>query len=743
MFSSDLLLLEVAALLYCAGAALSVMTLKVKMGENKGGSSNYAPALLSYVPAVVASFFAIIISVSTIVTGDTTEYSVSNVLPFIDFEIKLDGIAAFFVLLLGIVSFSVSIYSIAYSRMFDSHKGQDASSAATFGFLFNIFVLSMLLVVVSNNAFFFLFFWEIMSIASFLCIVQSGKDGSSTTTAADGTTTTTTKFGTSLTYLVMTHAGTAFITAFFLLMFSQTGSFSFDSFADWSSSASAATPMPQVLNIKNAAFVLGFIGFGIKAGMVPFHTWLPKAHPLAPSNISALMSGIMIKMAIYGLVRTLFDLNSVGASLDYVWWGVLMIASGSVSSVVGVLYAVVSNDIKKTIAFSSVENMGIVFIGLGLSVVFLSYGFTALHGLAILASMLHAANHAFFKSLLFMGAGSVESRTHTGNMEKLGGLAKKMPYTSLTFLIGSISIAGLPPFNGFVSEWLTMQSLLFTSQIPSTLLQISLGFASLAFALAIGTSLAVFVKVFGISFLARARSSMSSSAREVPKLMIFGKSILALLCILFGILPATGINLISSAFDIESADRQLGLLGTIELQKNSEHNFASLSMPSIVVMLLTFGAATAGFLYVIRRGKRKAVVKAAATATTATDHTSPSLPALTWYSGYQRAGSSRNEYGAASFSQPIQVVFRVLYKTKTNIIRTYHSEANPYLKKSTTVQSASVDVFEAHFYTPMISASIFILDKIRKIQTGKVNAYLLYIMITLILLLLTVRLGVQ
>src|SRR5690606_6897191 len=193
----------------------------------------------------------------------------------------------------------------------------------------------------------------------------------------------------------------------------------------------------------------------------------------------------------------------------------------------------------------------------------------------------------------------------------------------------------------------------------------------------------------------------------------------------------------SSAFDIESADRQLGLLGTIELQKNSEHNFASLSMPSIVVMLLTSGAATAGFLYVIRRGKRKAVVKAA------TAHTSPSLPALTWYSGYQRDGSSRNEYGAASFSQPIQVVFRVLYKTKTNIIRTYHSEANPYLKKSITVQSASVDVFEAYFYTPMISASIFILDKIRKIQTGKVNAYLLYIMITLILLLLTVRLGVQ
>jgi hydrogenase-4 component B len=732
IFSSDLLLLEMAVFLYSAGAVLSIMMLKVKTRNDGDGSSNYASALLSYVPAVVASLFAIILSVSTIVTDDTISYSVPGVLPFIDFEIKLDGVAAFFMLLLGIVSFSVSIYSIAYSRMGHGHKGQDASSPATFGFLFNVFILSMMLIVASNNAFFFLFFWEVMSIVSFLCIVQSGKDGGGAS-AADGTAST--KFTTSLLYLVMTHAGTAFITALFLLMFAQTGSFSFDSFAEWSSSTSAASTTPQVLSIKNAAFILGFIGFGIKAGMVPFHTWLPKAHPLAPSNISALMSGAMIKMAIYGLVRMLLDLNSVGASLDYAWWGVLMIASGSASSVVGVLYAVVSNDIKRTVAFSSVENMGIIFIGLGLSVVFLSYGLTTLHGLAILASMLHAVNHAFFKSLLFMGAGSVESRAHTVNMEKLGGLARRMPYTSLTFLIGAISIAGLPPFNGFVSEWLTMQSLLFTSQIPSAILQISLGFASLAFALSIGTSVAVFVKVFGISFLARARSSLSSSAREVPKLMIFGKSILALLCILFGILPATGINLISSAFDIEPADRQLGILGTIELQKNPEHNFASLSMPSIVVMMLSFGAATAGFLYGVRR--RRGVDNIFKTAAPAS-----SSPALTWYSAYQKGGSSRNEYGAASFSQPIQVVFRMLYKTKTNITRTYHSQANPYLRKSTTVQSTSLDIFEAYFYTPMISGSIFILDKIRKIQTGKVNAYLLYIMLALILLLVTVRLGV-
>jgi hydrogenase-4 component B len=587
---NNLILFLLTAIFYSVGGVSAAAIASDR--RRKEGSKYYSTSLMSYTPAIIASSFAIILSLNTIIAGDTTRFFIHNVLPFIDFDIRIDGIASFFMFILGIVSLAVSIYSIGYSKTLTSDKIKNIEASPPFAFLFNVFILSMIFVIVSNNAFLFLFSWEIMSITSFLFIIQDGRSE--------------TNVKSSLEYLVITQVGTACIVALFMVMFSQTGSFSFDSFTKFSSSS---LPTSQVEVIKNVVFVLGFIGFGIKAGMVPFHRWIPRSYPLVPNNVSALMSGVMIKMAIYGLVRMLLELNSIGRSPDYVWWGMTMVSAGSASAVIGVLYAIISNNMKTTIAFSSVENMGIIFIGLGLSIIFHSYGLIQLYNLAILASMFHAVNHALFKSLLFMGAGSVESRTQTTNMESLGGLAKKMPYTSLIFLISSISIAGLPPFNGFLSEWLTMQALLFTSEIPSTILKVSLGFASLAFALSIGTSAAVFVKVFGISFLARARSNLSLSAKEVPKAMLFSKSILALLCILFGIIPSIGINFISTAFDLKS--NQLDLFGTIELQKNSKHNFASLSMPSIVAMLGSMGAATSGFVYVISRKKKDIITKAA------------------------------------------------------------------------------------------------------------------------------------
>src|SRR5574337_1094666 len=247
-------------------------------------------------------------------------------------------------------------------------------------------------------------------------------------------------------------------------------------------------------------FVSAFIGFGTKAGIVPLHTWLPKAHPSAPSNVSALMSAVMIKMGIYGIISTVFDFAGFGTSPDYAWWGILLIAFGSASAIIGILYAVVERDIKRALAFSSIENIGIIFIGLGLSVIFASYHLVSLSVLALVASMFHTINHAFFKGLLFMGAGSVVYAAHTKDMEKLGGLVKRMPWTSLLFLIGAVSIAGLPPFNGFVSEWMMLQALLSSSHIASTILQISIAFASLPFALTIGLAAAAFVRLFSMTF---------------------------------------------------------------------------------------------------------------------------------------------------------------------------------------------------------------------------------------------------
>ena len=337
----------------------------------------------------------------------------------------------------------------------------------------------MLLVTATDSVFSFLVFWELMSLSSFFLVVYEHEKPKNLRSG--------------MTYLIMTHIGTAFITAAFLVLYLQTGSLSFDSFRG------AAAQLPPLT--KDSVFVLALLGFGTKAGLVPMHIWLPKAHPSAPSNVSALMSGVMLKVAIYGLARVTLGFVLPDSPGD-AWLGLLMVMAGSASALFGVLFAAVEHDIKRALAYHSVENVGIIVVGLGLSVVFMSYGLETLAALALLASMYHSLNHAVFKGLLFMAAGSVVLGAGTADMNLMGGLAKRMPWTSLFFLVGSIAIAGLPPLNGFVSEWLTLQALLSSYQVPNVVLQLSIGFSSIVFALTLGLALATFVKLFGISFLA-------------------------------------------------------------------------------------------------------------------------------------------------------------------------------------------------------------------------------------------------
>jgi hydrogenase-4 component B len=676
----NILLFEIIIVLYVAGSLLGLFSRNAKFTK-----------LLTFVPAMIASFFTIIFSIC-IIGEKPLQLITLNILPFINLEIFVDGIAAFFLLIIGIVSFAVSFYSIGYSKEYDAKK-----RTSVFGFLFNIFILSMVLVVASNNSFFFLIFWELMSLTSFFLVIY---DHDKEENIKSG-----------MTYLIMTHFGTAFIFASFLLGYVQTGSFSFDAFRDSSS------PFPFLT--KNFIFLFAFIGFGIKAGIVPLHIWLPQAHPSAPSNVSALMSAVMIKIGIYGIVRTVFDLSGFGLSPDYSWWGLLMIVAGTVSAIIGVLYAVIEHDIKRALAFHSIENIGIILIGLGLSVVFASFNLTTLSTLALVASMYHTINHAVFKGLLFMGAGSVVYATHTRNVEHLGGLIKKMPWTALLFLIGAISIAGLPPFNGFISEWLTMQALLSSYQIPSTIFQISISFASIPFALTVGIAAATFVKLFGISFLSRPRSEHISKIKEVPRSMISGMSILAAICILLGILPFLGISLIASAFNLSSYPSSP--FDVISLQNNSGKSFANLSMPVVLIMLSSVAIAIFGFIKVIGGKTRKTTFN-------------------TWDCGFGSL-NERMEYTATSLSQPIRTVFKTLFKPHNKIQRDFFGETDRYLLKALKVESTTKNIFEERLYLPIISSGIFVFDKIRKLQTGKTNSYLLYIMITIVLLLLFVRLS--
>jgi len=672
---------------YLVYAVVGFFSLGAVLGLFSRGKQQHV--FLTYIPSIIGSFLAIVLSI-VVFTSEDIHITLSSQQIF-NFEIFIDGIAAFFILIIGLISFAVSIYSLSYSKIFDDKKNN-----SNLGMLFNLFIISMILVVASNNIFFFLIFWELMSLTSFFLVIYEHDNENNL------------KSG--LTYLVMTHLGTAFILASFLFMYAQTGSFSFDSFRD-------IGIIPD--HVKDIVFVLAFIGFGTKAGMVPLHIWLPKAHPSAPSNASALMSAVMLKIAIYGIVRYLFDFNSIDDSSHYLWWGLGVVVIGSVSALVGVLYALVEHDIKRALAFHSIENIGIIFIGLGLSVIFASFNLVSLSVLALVASMFHTLNHALFKGLLFMAAGSVHYSTHTKNIEDLGGLIKKMPWTALMFLIGSISIIGLPPLNGFISEWLTLQSLLSVFQLPSPILQVSLAFASLAFALTIGLASATFVKLFGISFLSKSRSIKSAKAIEVPRFMLAGKSILAVSCILLGILPFIGINLIVTAFDLSATP--LSPFESISIINSDGNNFASLMMPAVLIILISIFVAI--FVFVRIMGSKTSTKKYG-----------------TWDCGFGSL-SERTQYTATSLAEPIRRIFSTFYKPENKITAEFHSNQNQYLKKSINVNSTTRNIFE-EFYESIISVSLFVLNKIRKIQTGKVNAYILYIMVALISLLFAVGVGI-
>lgn len=657
-----------------------------------------ATAFASFVPSITGAILTIVLSASIAITHSdmTLSFPFLGPLPSLAMQFHVDGMSSFFMFIVGVVTLAVSIYSIGYSTEFFGKR-----SIRALGFLFNLFVLSMLLVVASDNVFTFLVFWEAMSLASFFLVIYEHENESSI------------KSG--MTYIIMTHLGTAFILGSFLVLYFQTGSLSFDSFR------SPHTQPP--LFIKDTVFVLALIGFGTKAGLVPMHLWLPQAHPSAPSNISALMSAVMIKVAIYGLVRVTLDF-AAPSSIDSAGLGMLMVVAGSASALIGVLYAAIEKDIKRALAYSSIENIGIVVLGLGLSVIFVSFGLKALAGFALLASMYHSLNHAAFKSLLFMGAGSILFSTHTKNMEQLGGLVKRMPFTALFFLIGAIAISGLPPLNGFVSEWLTMQVLLSSYQVPNIMLQISISFASIAFALTAGIALATFVKMFGISFLSRPRSEHAEHAKEVPKSMTAGMAVAAACCIVLGLVPSTGSGLVASAFDIDVSQMTIAvsLFESLASPQNSQ-NFVpgSISMPSVAIIMGAVAAALFGFMAVASSSRKTA-----------------RRVFGTWDCGFGQL-DRRMEYTGTSLSQPIRTVFRALYKPQTSVQADYYSESNHYLKKSIKVHSETKNIFEDHLYSPATQVTIKVLDKIRRIQTGKVNAYLLYVMIALVVLLILAR----
>ncbi|MDF2633402.1 MAG: hypothetical protein K0R78_276 [Pelosinus sp.] len=600
---------------------------------------------------------------------------------FGDMRVRVDGLSAFFLLIIGVIGAATSIYAYGYSREYYGCRLPLMVS------LYNAFLLSMALVVTVHHVAGFIIVWEIMSLVSFFLVNQEYEKKTSTRAA--------------YIYILMTHVGTVFIISAFLLLAVAAGSMDFGQ-------------LKGVLVsdfMRNIIFLCVFLGFGTKAGIVPLHIWLPRAHPAAPSHISALMSGVMLKTAIYGMCRFFLDFLGTGP----MWWGVMILVFAIITAALGALYAFIEHDIKRLLAYSTVENMGIILLGIGAGMVFLSCQQTILAGIAFSAALYHVFNHAVFKSLFFMGAGAVMQSAHTKNMEQLGGLIKKMPYTAVCCLIAAGAIVALPTLNGFVSEWLTFQALLFLPQAWSGMIG-KIGSALLIALLGLTGALAAacFIQAFGITFLAKPRSKKAQEAVEVMPSMVIAMGMLAGLCIIFGMWPQIMLRILQQALvGFTSIDvTGLKLQEWYLLSFDQGQVRGSISIVGIGMLLLC-GIVVA---YILHRKFGKEI----------------KATGETWTCGI--VPNSHMAYTAMGFSKSIRTVFKNIVHTYDEIL--VSTSDNKYYGRELFYHVRIQYFFVSVVYRPINEAIIRTATFMKSIQTGSVQLYVGYIMVITVIVLI-------
>ncbi len=625
-------------------------------------------------------------SIRILIKGQGFTANLFDITPWASFGISVDPLSAFFLLVISVSTISVAIYSLGYVKEYRTPK------AAFLGAAFNFFILAMYFVVSVDGVFSFLLVWEIMSVISYFLVITHHKEEQVKRAG--------------FTYIVMTHLGTVFIFVMFFILYNQTGSLNFSDF-------NVIGPH-LTKSIQSLIFIFCLIGFGTKAGLMPLHVWLPKAHPVAPSHVSALMSGVMIKTAIYGMMRVMFYFLGISQS----WWGVVLLVVGTITAFLGIIFALVERDLKRLLAYSSVENIGIIVVGLGITLLLKAYGQEQLAVIALTAGMYHLLNHAVFKNLLFMGAGSVLHATHTKNINLLGGLIKKMPWTALFFLIGAMSISALPPLNGFISEWLLLQSLLILGiSIPAVILKVFafLVVAVLAFSGAIVA--AAFVKTFGLTFLAMPRSKQAAEAKEVSGSMLAGMGISSGVCLLLGLFPSVVFRLLSAVTgQVTGYGMPAGKAWTSLFSAVPKTGIGSI-MPLAVGGLLAFTVVVGFVLVRLIGGKASTRISE------------------TWTCGEKLVPEM--EYTGTSFSQPFEIIFKKILMPHQAMENSFN--VAPYFGGSIKFKSNIKSGVERYLYKPLINLVLWLSDKIRKIQSGSIHSYLSYIFVTLVILLIFAR----
>lgn len=605
--------------------------------------------------------------------------------PFLQGSLHLDALSGFFLCLIGIIIIPVAFYIPSYLKHYENIR-QPIGSLILFT---GVFVASLCLLVLAFDVFSFLFAWELMSISSYFLVIHEYQHAENRQAG--------------LVYLLMAHLSGLLILIAFAILGNASGGFDFQTL----SSAQLSFPMATIV------FLLAFAGFGMKSGLVPLHVWLPQAHPVAPSHISALMSGVMLKIAVYGFIRFCFVLIN-----QLHWqWGVLVLFIGSVSALLGVLYALMQHNLKRLLAYHSVENIGIIFIGLGLSIIFISNGSPVLGALGLIAALYHCLNHALFKSLLFLGAGSVLQQTHEHDLEHMGGLIHRMPQTAFFFLIGCISISALPPFNGFVSEWLTFQTSLQAFVLHSGIMRIVIALAAATLALTGALAAACFAKVFGIAFLGKPRTRHVKRVEEVGFGMRFSMGILAFLCLLFGVLPMFTMGVINAIpiLLINVGLPNVSLNHWLWLIPISSGSFSYSALLVFVGLILFCFMA-----YLLKRFQYSFSFKQVSA----------------WDCGFGGL-SARMQYTATAFAMPIRRVFRGIWKVDEAVMN--ECDENHSLKQRKLQYELQVkDWVWCLVYQPLDHLIQKIAKKLSYFQGGNIRIYLAYTFFTMLLLLLVI-----
>jgi len=639
--------------------------------------------------------------------------------------ISIDRLSAFFLLLASVVVLASSIFSAGYLNRYVGHY-----SLRSFNAWYLLLFASIVWILTEDDVLGFLLAWESMSITSYLLVnFEHRREGTSHA---------------GYVMLAMGEAGFIAVEIALLSLASQVGT------PDFSTLKAALPGLGD--GARWAVFLLTFFGFGVKAGLAPVNSWLPRAHPAAPANVSAILSGVILNLGLYGIVRINLDLVPVRAAS----MGVVVLLTGVVSALVGILYATTDSDLKALLAHSSIENIGIVTMGFGAAIVFAAYDRPILAGIALIAGFYHLMNHSLYKALLFLGAGAVDEQAGTRDLDRLGGLLRVMPYTAVAFLAGSLAISALPPFNGFSSEWLTLQSLLRTAELPSAAMRVLFALCGAGLALTAALAVTCFVKAFAMGFLGKARSDDAVTAVEAPKSEIAPMAMLASLCLILGVLPTYVIPELNQALapvispgsaaalvppffssnlarrdlppaflaDFQNLGAQVGQSvlpgrGLVILHRGGHENPVVFAMsPAYGFVALALFLFTAWFIVTRSTGNRCAARREV------------------WAGGIPRLRPEMT-YSATGFSNPVRVVFNAVFRP--NLVEDTRQTVAVHFRTAIRRRQTSVYFADSMFFLPLGDAVIWLAKLFAGMHHGRLNAYIGYSLGFLLIILVVFR----